>query len=61
MAQIMGPEAAEGIRVAYGYTNAQPNDATSVNMAPVLERLPVRLTKLEDWVRGHKDAFAPKK
>jgi uncharacterized protein YbjT (DUF2867 family) len=59
MGQIMGSEAAEGIRVAYGYTNGQPDDALSVDMAPVLERLPVQLTTLEEWVRLHKNAFAP--
>jgi uncharacterized protein YbjT (DUF2867 family) len=59
MAQIMGPEAGEGIRVAYGYSNAQPDDAMSVDMSSVLERLPVKLTTLEDWVRSHAHAFAP--
>jgi uncharacterized protein YbjT (DUF2867 family) len=59
MAQIMGPEAGEGIRVAYGYSNAQPDDAMNVDMAAVLEQLPVKLTSLEDWVRSHANAFAP--
>ena len=59
MAQIMGPEAGEGIRVAYGYSNAQSDDAMSVDMSGVLEHLPVHLTKLEDWVRSHTNAFAP--
>lgn len=58
MAQIMGPEAGEGIRVAYGYANAQPDDAMSVDMSGVLEQLPVTLTRLEDWVRAHRAAFA---
>jgi uncharacterized protein YbjT (DUF2867 family) len=59
MGQIMGPEAAEGIRIAYTYTNAQPDNDMSVNMTPVLEQLPVQLTTLEEWVRSHKNAFAP--
>jgi uncharacterized protein YbjT (DUF2867 family) len=59
MAQIMGPEAGEGIRVAYGHSNAQPDDAMAVDMTGVLEKLPVKLTTLEDWVRSHRDAFAP--
>ena len=58
MAQIMGPEAGEGIRVAYAHTNAQPDDAMGVDMTAVLEQLPVNLTRLEDWVRSHAAAFA---
>ena len=58
MAQIMGPEAGAGIRIAYGYTNAQPIDAMSVDMTSVLEQLPVKLTRLEDWVRSRRAAFA---
>jgi uncharacterized protein YbjT (DUF2867 family) len=58
MAQIMGPEAGEGIRIAYGHSNAQPNDAMGVDMTGVLEKLPVKLTTLEDWVRNHSNAFA---
>jgi uncharacterized protein YbjT (DUF2867 family) len=59
MAQVIGPEAGEGIRVAYGHSNAQPDDAMSVDMTTVLEQLPVKLTRLEDWVRKHANAFAP--
>jgi uncharacterized protein YbjT (DUF2867 family) len=58
MAQIMGSEAGEGIRVAYGYSNEQPDNAMSVDMGDVLEHLPVHLTTLEDWVRSHAQAFA---
>jgi hypothetical protein len=58
MAQIMGPEAGEGIRVAYGYSNAQPDNAMSVDMGAVLEHLPVQPTRLEDWVRSHAKVFA---
>lgn len=59
MAQIMGSEAGEGIRIAYGYSNAQPDNAMSVDMIGVLEQLPVKLTSLEEWVRSHSTAFAP--
>jgi uncharacterized protein YbjT (DUF2867 family) len=59
MAQMMGPEAGEGIRIAYGHTNAQPDDAMSVDMKPVLEHLPVQLTTLETWVNAHREAFSP--
>ena len=59
MAQVMGPEAGEGIRIAYGHSNAQPDDAMGVDMTSVLEQLPVQLTTLEDWVRSHANAFAP--
>jgi uncharacterized protein YbjT (DUF2867 family) len=59
MAQVMGPEAGEGIRIAYGHSNAQPDDAMSVDMTKVLEQLPIKLTSLEDWVRTHANAFAP--
>ena len=58
MAQIMGPEAGAGIRVAYGYANAQPDNAMAVDMSRVLEHLPVTLTQLEDWVRQRRAAFA---
>jgi uncharacterized protein YbjT (DUF2867 family) len=58
MAQIMGPEAGEGIRIAYTHSNAQPDDSMNVNMDGVLEKLPVKLTRLEDWVRSHAMAFA---
>lgn len=57
VAQIMGPEAGAGIGVAYGYSNAQPDDSMSVDMTSVLESLPVKLTRLEDWVRQHRAAF----
>ena len=58
MAQVMGPEAGEGIRVAYAHANAQPDDAMAVDMTGVLEQLPVNLTTLEDWVRSHANDFA---
>ncbi len=58
MAQIMGPEAGEGIGIAYGYSNAQPDDSMSVDMSGVLEQLPVKQTRLEDWVRQRRAAFA---
>ncbi len=58
MSAIVGPEAEEGIRVAYAHSNAQPDDAMAVDMTGVLEQLPVNLTRLEDWVRSHRDAFA---
>ena len=58
MAQIMGPEAGEGIGIAYGYSNAQPDDSMAVQMEGVLEHLPVKQTRLEDWVRSHRAAFA---
>ena len=58
MAQIMGPEAGEGIRIAYSHANAQPDDAMAVDMTDVLEKMPVRQTRLEDWVRAHREAFA---
>jgi uncharacterized protein YbjT (DUF2867 family) len=59
MAQVMGPQAGEGIRVAYGHSNAQPDDAMGVDMSGVLEQLPVKLTTLEEWVHSHANAFAP--
>ena len=57
MVQIMGPEVGEGIGIAYGYSNAQPDDSMAVQMDSVLEQLPVRLTRLEDWVRQRRAAF----
>ena len=58
MSKIMGPEVGEGIRIAYTHSNAQANDAMAVDMTGVLEQLPVKLTRLEDWVRSHREAFA---
>jgi uncharacterized protein YbjT (DUF2867 family) len=59
MAKVIGPEAGEGIRIAYGHSNAQPDDALSVDMNSVLKKLPVKLTTLQEWVRAHAEAFAP--
>jgi uncharacterized protein YbjT (DUF2867 family) len=59
MAQIMGPEAGEATRSAYRAGEAAPMDAMHVNMDAVLEKLPVQLTTLEEWVRQRKDVFAP--
>ena len=60
MGAVMGPEAAEGIRVAYRAGEAAPLEAMKVNMEPVLAEIPVRLTTLEEWVRMHGDAFTAK-
>lgn len=57
MVQILGPEVGEGIGIACGYSNAQPDDSMAVQMDSVLEQLPVRLTRLEDWVRQCRAAF----
>jgi uncharacterized protein YbjT (DUF2867 family) len=57
MAQIMGPEAGEGIRVAYRAGEAAPLDSMKVDMSQVLEALPVQLTSLEEWVRQRADVF----
>jgi uncharacterized protein YbjT (DUF2867 family) len=58
MAQIMGPEAGEGIRQGYAYSNAQPDDAMAVDMKPVLDVLPVTLTSLTTWVKKHQKLFS---
>jgi uncharacterized protein YbjT (DUF2867 family) len=57
MGAVMGPEAAEGIRVAYRAGEAAPLEAMKIDMQPVLRELPVQLTTLEEWVRRHADAF----
>lgn len=59
MAQFMGPEIGNGLGSAYTYQQSQPNDALVVPMAEVLRDLPIQQTRLEDWVRQHRDAFAP--
>jgi uncharacterized protein YbjT (DUF2867 family) len=61
MGAIMGPEAAEGIRVAYRAGEAAPLDAMKIEMQPVLAELPVQLTTLEEWVRMHAAAFSEKR
>lgn len=58
MAGIMGPEAGEATTKAYQVSEATPLEAMSINMQPVLEKLPVRLTTLESWVRQHAPAFS---
>jgi uncharacterized protein YbjT (DUF2867 family) len=59
MAQIMGPEAGEATRTAYRAGEAAPLDAMKLDMNGVLEKLPVKLTSLEDWVRARRDVFVP--
>ncbi len=58
MAQIMGPEAGEGIKIAYRAGEAAPLDAMRVDLSGVLEQLPVQLTTLETWVSQHAALFA---
>jgi uncharacterized protein YbjT (DUF2867 family) len=36
----------------YSYSNEGPAEPFAVDMRPVLDRIPVRLTSLEDWARG---------
>jgi uncharacterized protein YbjT (DUF2867 family) len=59
MAQIMGPEAGEATRTAYRAGEAAPLDAMKLDMTQVLQKLPVQLTPLEDWVRAHQPLFMP--
>jgi uncharacterized protein YbjT (DUF2867 family) len=59
MSQIMGEAAGLGMRAAYGYSNAQPDDSMSVDMTSVLTKLPVQLTSLETWVGQHTSVFNP--
>ena len=54
---VIGPEAAEGIRVAYRAGEAAPLEAMKIDMEPVLAEVPVRLTTLEEFVRMHAAAF----
>lgn len=50
----MGESAAQGYAMAYENPEAF---STNIDMGPVLEKLPVELTSLEDWVRRNRAAF----
>ncbi len=53
----MGEVAAQGYRMAYENPEAF---STNVDVGPALEKLPIRLTKLEEWVRQNRGAFEKK-
>ena len=50
----MGEAAAQGYRMAYENPEAF---STNIDVEPVLQKLPVELTSLEEWVRDHRSAF----
>lgn len=52
----MGEAAARGYRMAYENPEMF---SSNVDLEPVLEKLPVEPTPLEDWVRAHRMAFVP--
>jgi uncharacterized protein YbjT (DUF2867 family) len=57
MSQFKGPEMGAGLGAAYTYQESQPRDSMSVEMTHALADLPIQQTRLEDWVRQHRDAF----
>jgi len=58
IAAVMGPEAGDALANDYGFINEHMDEIMAYHdMAPVLEKLPVQLTPLEDWVRQHAFAF----
>ncbi|KAM5343821.1 hypothetical protein ACJ41O_012358 [Fusarium nematophilum] len=46
---------------AYTYYNEAPEKPFKIDMGPVLEELPVRLTTIEEWGRWTKDRLPPMK
>lgn len=53
----MGESAAKGYAMAYENPEAF---STNIDMGPALEKLPVQLTHLEEWVRRNRAAFERK-
>lgn len=52
----MGEGAAQGYEMAYAHPERM---SSRVDLAAALEKLPVRPTTLEEWVRQHAAAFSP--
>ena len=50
----MGEPAAQGYRMAY---ENPETFSTNIDVGPALEKLPVRLTSLEEWVRNNRATF----
>lgn len=60
IATVMGPQAGDALADDYGFINANMDTLMAYHdMSPVLERLPVSLTPLEDWVRRYAFVFNP--
>ena len=57
MGRMMGPEAGEATTKAYEMSEAAPLEAMKMDMTDVLDKLPVQLTTLEQWVRSRKELF----
>lgn len=57
LGRVMGPEAEAGIVAAYRAGAAAPPDAMVVDMARVLEQLPVTQLSAEAWARQHAGAL----
>ncbi|OIW22860.1 NAD(P)-binding protein [Coniochaeta ligniaria NRRL 30616] len=52
-AGINGDLIASQMHKAYTYYNNSPDKPFLIDMAPVLNELPVKLTPIEDWARSH--------
>lgn len=60
IAAVMGPQAGNALTDDYGFINANMDTLMAYHdMSPVLKRIPVTLTTLEDWVRRYAFAFNP--
>jgi uncharacterized protein YbjT (DUF2867 family) len=57
MTQFMGPEMGANLAAAYTYQDAQSDESLSVDMVGVLTDLPIKQTRLEDWVRHNNEAM----
>lgn len=58
MGQVFGPEMGAGAARAYQISWDDNANGMAIEMNPVLDKLPVKLTPLEEWVRQHAPAFA---
>lgn len=57
---MFGPGAGEGGKAGYQFQRDNKDLLTMwVDMKPVLEKLPVEMTRLEQWVEQHRFAFSP--
>lgn len=60
VAQLFGPEAGVALAERYRKDQNSPNPAPMYYaMEPILEKLPLQMTTIKDWVMKHAEAFHP--
>jgi uncharacterized protein YbjT (DUF2867 family) len=58
--QVFGPGAGKAAAEEYRKARGNPNPPSMYfDMQPVLQKLPVRMTSIEEWVAQHAGAFTP--